>query len=240
WLTIIDTVLVEVPRIVKAMRGVIAATVLLFAISIYSGWWLVSNFPELISLIASQEMIDTVESGGLWTEGLLNIMPSSVLAISIITNNVVVTLMAFILGAFYGLGTLYIIAMNGVMLGGVFAFTRLHGLDAGLFEFIIAHGVVELSVICLAGAAGVYLGEALIRPGDRRRADAFRSAVSRAASLLLVAIPFLVGAGIIEGYVSPDAAISFAVKLATGLFYGVLFWYVLLGGFWSKIRTDSQ
>jgi len=90
--------------------------------------------------------------------------------------------------------------------------------------------VVELSVICLAGAAGLCLGEALIRPGERRRIDAFRDAVSRAGSLLVVAIPFLIGAGLIEGYISPNDSFSFEVKLMIGLAYGAVFWFVMVGG----------
>ena len=232
WRSLKHTALHAVPQVVRELRGVIVSTILLFMLSIFCGWWLVNTFPELVSLFASQKMIDTVQSGELWTDDLLNILPSSVLAFSIITNNVVVTLTAFVLGAFYGLGTFYIITMNGLMLGGIFAFTGRYGLDQRLLEFIVAHGVVELSVICLAGAAGLCLGEALMRPGERSRMDAFRDAVSRAGSLLIIAIPFLVGAGLIEGYISPNDNFSFAVKLMTGLAYGAVFWFVMVGGFW--------
>lgn len=232
WRSLRQTAVQGVPGVVRELRSVIINTILLFLLSVFCGWWLVSSFPELISLFASQKMIDTVQSGELWTDDLLNILPSSVLAFSIITNNVVVTLTAFVLGVFYGLGTFYIIAMNGLMLGGIFAFTGRYGLDQRLFEFIVAHGVVELSVICLAGAAGLSLGEALMRPGERNRMEAFRDAVSRAGSLLVVAIPFLVGAGVIEGYISPNDNVSFEVKLMTGLAYGAVFWFVMAGGFW--------
>ena len=236
WRSLKSTALYTVPKVVRELRGVIVATVLLFMLSIFCGWWLVHAFPELVSLFASQKMIDGVESGELWTDDLLNILPSSVLAFSIITNNVVVTLTAFVLGAFYGLGTFYIIAMNGLMLGGIFAFTGRNSLDQRLLEFIVAHGVVELSVICLAGAAGLSLGEALMRPGERRRTEAFRHAVSRAGSLLVVAIPFLIGAGIIEGYISPNDSFPFSLKLTVGLAYGAAFWFVMFGGFWRSPR----
>jgi len=239
WRSLRQTALYTVPKVVRELRTVIINTILLFIVSVFCGWWLVDTFPELVSLFASRKMIDTVQSGELWTDDLLNILPSSVLAFSIITNNVVVTLTAFVLGAFYGLGTFYIITMNGLMLGGIFAFTGRYGLDQRLLEFIVAHGVVELSVICLAGAAGLCLGEALIRPGERRRIDAFRDAVSRAGSLLVVAIPFLVGAGLIEGYISPNDSFSFEVKLMIGLAYGAVFWFVMVGGFWRVQPTPA-
>jgi len=241
WHSLKRTALRTVPKVIRELRSVIISTILLFMLSVFCGWWLVNTFPELVSLFASRKMIDTVQSGELWTDDLLNILPSSVLAFSIITNNVVVTLTAFVLGAFYGLGTFYIITMNGLMLGGVFAFTGRYGLDQRLLEFIVAHGVVELSVICLAGAAGLCLGEALIRPGEHRRIDAFRNAVSRAGALLVVAIPFLIGAGFIEGYISPDDRFPFEVKLMIGLAYGAVFWFVMMGGFWwTRPPTTSS
>ena len=234
WRSLGDVFLHEAPAVVHDMRAVLAATLALFALSLFCGWWLISGYPELAALFASQDMIDTVESGELWTDDLLNILPSSVLAFSIISNNITVTLFAFVLGAFYGLGTLYIISLNGLMLGGVFAFTAQHGLAGRLFEFIIAHGVVELSVICLAGAAGVSLGEALMRPGNRTRVEAFRTAVRRAGVLLLAAIPFLVGAGLIEGYISPDAAFPMPARLVIGLAYGLVFWLVMTRSLWQR------
>ena len=96
-----------------------------------SGWWLVATYPELARLFASEEMIETVQRGKLWTDGILNISPSSVLSVAIFTNNIVVALMAFCLGCVYGLGTIYIIALNGAMIGSLFAFTAQHGPGGG-------------------------------------------------------------------------------------------------------------
>lgn len=230
----------EVPAVVAAMRGTILASFALFILSGLGGWWLVHTYPDLASLFASPRMIDAVQSGILWTDDLLNVAPSSILSVSIMTNNIVVALMAFVLGVFYGLGTLYILTLNGFMLGGVFAFTARHDLAGRLFEFVIAHGVVELSVICLAAAAGVGLGEALIRPGDRSRVAAFQDAVYRAARLLAVVVPALVGAGIIEGHVSPDPDFSLPLRVAVGVGYGVLLWLVLSGRIWRLGKPPPQ
>jgi len=227
----------DAPRVVREIRGSILATVTLFLSCMLTGWLLVAEHPELAALFASAEMISQTQQGELWTDGLLNILPSSVVAVAIIANNLTVTLFAFALGAFFGLGTLYIISLNGLMLGGVFAFAGQYGLDGRLFEFVVAHGVVELSVVCLAGAAGVGLGEALMRPGPRTRVEAFREAVSRAGTLLLVAVPFLAGAGLIEGYVSPDPAYSMGQRLVIGVGYGLLFWLVL-GGLVFRSRSS--
>jgi hypothetical protein len=67
---------------------------LLFVLSAGAGWWLVSAFPELVSLIASESMIRTVEAGGLWTDDLLNVTPSSLLSLRIFSNNIAVSVFA--------------------------------------------------------------------------------------------------------------------------------------------------
>lgn len=222
----------RIPAVMRELRGALIAVVSVFLLTALAGWLLVDSYPETVGLIASETMIATVQSGELWTDDLLNIMPSSILAVSIMTNNIMVSITAFVLGSLYGLGTLYIMALNGFMLGGIFAFVRQYDLHGRLFEFVIAHGVVELSVICVAGAAGVKLGEALARPGRRSRSEAFREAVGQAAILLPGIALLLVGAGIIEGYVSPDPGLSLATKLVVGLSYGFLMIMLLSGRLW--------
>lgn len=219
-----------------ALRGRLAAVVAIFVLAALAGWWLVDQYPELAGLIASEDMIRAVQSGYLWTNGLLSVVPPAFLAFSIMSNNIVVALFAFTLGSFYGLGTLYILLMNGFMLGGVFAFTARYQLADELFSFVIAHGVVELSVICIAATAGISLGEALARPGPRSRARAFQTAVVEGGQVLVVCVLFLIGAGIIEGYVSPDETYPLAARVVIGCAYAFLL-FVVTSGVWR--RTPS-
>ena len=208
WLRWLNLYRYEVPALMRAMARPLVSTISLFIISIVVGWLLIDTFPELASLFASAQMIDKVQAGELWTDGLLNIMPSSVLSLQLMANNITVSLFAFALGALYGVGTLYIITLNGLMLGGIFAFTAKYQMAERLFGFIIAHGVVELSVICIAGSMGLKLGEALIRPGSKNRIQAFQLAVSETGKVLVAAVPFLILAGLIEGFISPDPDFS--------------------------------
>ena len=220
----------EVPLLMRSMMNAFASALLIFIASIVTGWTLVSAYPELISLFASPKMIEQVQQGQLWTDSLLNIAPSSILSLGIAANNITVTLLAFALGAFYGIGTLYIIGMNGLMLGGVFAFTASYGLGGRLFAFIIGHGVVELSIILIAGAMGLQLGEALIRPGQRNRMQAFQETSINTGKILLAATPFLIFAGLIEGFISPDPHFGMLARTIIGICSGTIFWGVMLLG----------
>lgn len=219
----------EVPAVLSELRAHLAWVVVLFALSLFAGAWLVDTYPKLIGLFASPQLIATVERGGLWTEGLLNVVPSSVLSIKVLTNNVVVSLFAWCAGFLFGLGTFYIVALNGLMLGAVFAFTARYELAGRLFEFIVAHGLVEVSVLCLSGAAGAAVGEALIRPQRASRADSFRAAALSSSRLLFVCVLLLIGCGVIEGYLSANPEVPLATRVLVGVGYW-LFMVALLSG----------
>ncbi|MGH8277835.1 MAG: stage II sporulation protein M, partial [Steroidobacteraceae bacterium] len=134
----------ELPQVVRWLRPYILWSTAIFLLTVLAGYALVHRYPELIALFASPDLIASVERGHLWTQGLLNIVPSAVLSVQILANNIVVSLFAYCAGFLFGLGTLYILGLNGLMLGAVLAFVSLHGLTEPLLGFIVAHGCVEL------------------------------------------------------------------------------------------------
>ena len=219
----------QIPRVVRWLAPYILWSTVIFALAVIAGYALVHRYPELIALFASPDLIATVERGQMWTEGLLNIVPSSVLSAQILANNIVVSLFAYCFGFLFGLGTLYILGLNGLMLGAVFAFVSQHGLRDQLLSFIVAHGCVELSVLCLSGAAGAAVGEALVRPGPGGRIESFREAALRSGQLLIACALLLVGAGVLEGYVSPNPRFPPLTRLVIGVSYW-LFMVALLSG----------
>lgn len=230
----------EIPEVVSELRVPILWVTLLFVLSAGAGWWLISAYPELVTLLASEEMINGVERGVLWTEGLHNIVPSSVLSVGILTNNIIVSLTAFVIGVFFGLGTFYIISLNGLMLGGIFAFTHQHGMAGELLKFVTAHGVVELSVICIAGAAGVMLGESLIRPTHGTRRESFQHATAKTSRLLVLCALLLIGCGFIEGYLSPDPDFPMANRVIVGFGYFVVMIGALTGRLFGRKAMPAK
>jgi uncharacterized membrane protein SpoIIM required for sporulation len=212
----------ETPAAVRWLAPYLVWSTLIFVLAACAGYALVHHYPDLIALFASPEMIASVEGGKLWTQGMLNIVPSSILSVEILTNNIVVSLFAYCFGFLFGLGTLYILGLNGLMLGAMFAFVGEHALAGQLFGFIVPHGCVELSVMCLSGAAGAAIGEALIRPGAGGRLESFRAAALRTGVVLLSCAVLLAGAGLIEGFVSPDPRFSLPARIAIGVGYWCL------------------
>lgn len=236
WLPMFRT---QIPQIVSSLRGHITWITALFVFSIAAGWSLISAFPELVSLIASETMIKMVEDGRLWTDDLLNVVPSSLLSVQIFTNNIAVSIFAVCAGFLFGLGTFYIIATNGLMIGGIFAFTHQHGLSGRLFEFVAAHGFVELSVICIAGAIGAAIGDSLIRPTHSSRRESFQRCMHHVGPLLLLCALLLVASGLIEGFVSPDPMFPLASRVVIGLSAWVLMVLALNGWLFGRGATAS-
>ena len=219
------------------MRIHLLAVTLLFVISGVTGFWLIYTYPDLIAMFADPRLISTVERGELWTDGLLNVTPSAVLSVSILTNNIVVSFFAFCSGVIFGLGTFYLIGMNGLSLGAIFAFTGQHGLAGRLFDFVIAHGCVELSCICIAGAAGAFVGEALIRPGELTRSEAFRIAAREGVRVLVAVTVLLFICGFIEGFVSPDPEIPRWARVTIGVGYWLFMISFLRGYVFGRSRV---
>lgn len=209
----------EVPESLARLRWHLLAVAVLFASGTVAGAWLVGANPSLARLFASAEMITTVERGRLWTEGLLSVIPPAVLSLQILANNVAVSLFAYSAGLLFGLGTFYIVTLNGLLLGGVFAFTAANGLGGELFQFVVAHGVVEVACLCVSGAAGAAVGESLVRPQLATRRESFARAARETLPVMVVVVLLLLGCGLIEGYVSPNPDVPLAARLVIGFGY---------------------
>lgn len=153
-----------------------------------------------------------------------------VFASALMTNNVGVTLYAFAGGFLAGVGTLYVLLLNGIGLGAIFGVYANEGVPLVLLAWVFPHGFIELTAICIAGGAGFGLGSALLMPGRRTRAEALMERGRAFLSLIAGTALMLVVAGLIEGFYSPlqlPAVWKFAFGGATAV---LLVLYFALGG----------
>ena len=185
------------------------------------------EFSELVGVPAGfREMY--IETKTHWWEDLNE--ANQIGASSIFTHNIQVTIYTFAFGALFGVGTLFYLAYNGLIIASIVSLTYNAGFGSDLITFMVGHGVVELSCIFMAGGAGLLIGSALLMPGDLSRADALKSRGKDAVRLMVGVALLLVLAGIIEGFISP-APIPASIKYSVGAITGIaLYAYLLLAG----------
>ena len=174
----------------------------------------------------AHHLIHNIEQRKLWMDIPLTERPYA--SSFIMTNNIQVCFLSFAGGVTAGLLTIYVLINNGLLLGGLTGLTAYHGIGLELWSFVIGHGVIELSMICIAGGSGLMLGWAMLHPGLLRRRDALTLAARKAVKLVLGCAPLLVIAGLIEGFISPNESIPWPIKWGVGLLSGVLLYSYLL------------
>ena len=214
------------PRIFRENlpRTLLAVAMFLFAMA--AGWAVTIHDPGFAHHLLGPQMMDTIDRREMWTNSVLTVQPMAASAIT--TNNLTVSFACFAFGITV-VGTIWMMLLNGLLIGVVGAATWHAGMAVSLWSFVAPHGVLELPSIFIAGGAGFEIARGLLFPGLLPRREAVARAGGRASRLLLGAIPLLLVAGSIEAFFSPTAApVAMKFSLAFLLGSALLAW--LFGG----------
>jgi len=139
------------------------------------------------------------------------------------TNNTAVAFNAFVFGLTAGLGTIFILVYNGLIVGALYGFLHQGGADLLLFySLILPHGVIELAAIFLSGGAGLMLGKGMLVPGKYTRKHSLILHAKKAVVLIPGMAVMMVIAAFIEGFftplnISPWLKLAFAALTFVGL-----------------------
>ncbi|CAM4311251.1 stage II sporulation protein M [Zobellia nedashkovskayae] len=149
--------------------------------------------------------------------------------LGITINNIRVALMAFAYGILLGIGTLFVMMQNGIMLGSFQYFFYDKGLLWESVRTIWIHGTIEIAVIIIAGCAGLVLANGILFPGTYTRLESFKRGVQNGLKIMLSTVPFFIIAGFLEGFVTrhtemPDALAILIILASLAL---ILFYYVI-------------
>jgi uncharacterized membrane protein SpoIIM required for sporulation len=128
--------------------------------------------------------------------------PAAQFASQVFSNNVLVAFQAFALGILLCVGTLFVLVANGANLGFALGLFAAAGQQPKFWGLILPHGMLELTAVFVAGAAGLRLGWTVIDPGDRPRGTALAEEGRRAVVIVLGLVVVFLVAGTIEGFVT--------------------------------------
>lgn len=222
WQSIREFYLWGFPQVVQQSRGYILLSVCLFVGATLISAGLAWRDPSFLSLVVPSELISQVrDRQELWMGSILGIEPLA--SSNIMINNLRVSFLAVAGGVTAGLLTLYVVLINGILIGAIGALVGQNNLAFPFWAFVFPHGALELPAIFLAVAAGFLLARAILFPGQYRRVDALKLYGRQAAQLVFGIVPMLVIAGVIEGFFSPNPAIPAPLKYIAGTIIFVLF-----------------
>jgi uncharacterized membrane protein SpoIIM required for sporulation len=186
--------------------------------------WAVDDPAAAIGIVPTQfqDAADPGTGGAALSPG-----EEAALSSEIYTNNIQVAFLAIAGGMLLGVGSAAVTIFNGGFVGALVGLTIENGSLGDLLRFVLPHGLLELSCIAVACSAGLRLGWSLIDPGPLTRGASLRQAARPAMEVVLGTMPWLVLAGVIEGFVSPRHP-SLPVAIGVGVAAAGSYWTLVI------------
>jgi uncharacterized membrane protein SpoIIM required for sporulation len=216
----------EYPRIIRRNFRYCALAFAVFAAGGLAGAALTLQDPDFKLQVLGPRMVRTIERKEMWTHSIISIKPLA--SSEIMTNNISVSFMTYAAGITAGLGTLYMLFFNGLLMGVIGTACAAAGMSLTLWSFVAPHGALELPAIFLAGGAGLKIAHGLLFPGMLPRKESLAIAGREATAIVLGTVPILIIAGTIEAFVSPTG-MPVPLKFAmSGALLVLLFSYLFM------------
>ncbi len=214
---------VEVPQAVWIERRNVARAATVLGLALVLGFAVSYADADLARALVGDDLAGEIERGAAWTDRIEREQAYASTSITIVLNNVGVGLRVFVLGILGGVATLIGLVSNGLSIGAVFGYATQLGTQETLLRFIVAHGPLELSMICVAGGAGLCLGRAVVSPGRRSRLKALREEGAQGLRLVVFATIGFGVVGTVEGFVSPGSHFPTSLNACVGALLWLLF-----------------
>jgi uncharacterized membrane protein SpoIIM required for sporulation len=185
----------------RSWRWWVGTAVAFFFVTVLIAVW-VSGNPEVQAALKTPTEIDELVNNDFASYYSEN--PAGSFALHVWVNNSLVAAQCIAYAILLGIPIPYLLFQNAANLGLIAGFM----FDAGKADIFLGlltpHGLIELTAVFLAAAAGMRLGWSVVSPGNRPRgqvlAEQGRSVVSVAVGLVGV----LLVAGLIEALVTPS------------------------------------
>ncbi len=185
--------------------------VVFIAISVGTAAW-ISADPALLATLGPPDLLEQYAEEsftGYYTEN-----PAAVFMGMVWTNNAWIALQCVLFGI-TGIWPVNVLVQNAMGLGVSGAVMAAHGRADVMILYILPHGLLEMTSIFVAGAAGLHLFWSWVSPGHRSRAEAL-AAQGRALATVAIGLVFaLFLAGLVEGFVT-GWTLPWPVKIGIG------------------------
>ena len=206
--TVVDFLVRGFPQLVYELRWQLWLAIFLMTLGAACGFALTAADPErFYSFVdpalaggrgptASREELNAVlfgDSGGSTAQ-------LSQFASFLFQHNAKIGMMCFGLGFLAGVPVALLLFTNGLMLGAMIAVHWHKDLTIEFCTWVMGHGVTELLAVCLCGAAGLAVGQALVFPGVHKRLENLARMGRKAGAVVIGTVLLFFIAALIEGY----------------------------------------
>jgi uncharacterized membrane protein SpoIIM required for sporulation len=208
------------PALVRSEWRLVSAAAILFFGPFLGLIAVLQQFPEFVHYLLAPEQIaqfHQMYDPGNKRLGMREADTNVMMFGFYIWNNVRIGFQTFAGGLLFGVGSLWFLAANAVVLGAVAGYLTQAGLSQTFWSFVAGHSSLELVAIVLSGAAGLRLGLALVAPGNRSRKSALVAAAKPAVRIMYGAAALFLAAAFVEAFWSPLTGIPFGVKIGVGI-----------------------
>jgi uncharacterized membrane protein SpoIIM required for sporulation len=232
----------QLPVIMLKNWVLVMLAALIFLGSFAITYTLVRQNPAVAETIVSGEMLDQMEesySSGISEERSLS--AKNFMVTFYIQNNVSIAFGCFALGVLLGIGTIYILVYNGIMLGAITGYIVGMGYGRNFANFVTAHTAAELTGLVMAGAAGLALGFAIVKATRYYRKEWLALERRNIFTLVAASACLLLMAALIEGLISPSL-LPYAIKAGLAIFTILLIggYFILWPGFRMFLWRNRQ
>jgi uncharacterized membrane protein SpoIIM required for sporulation len=205
----------------------LGTAVISLAVAFISGWWIARTPAVQASLVSRSQVASLVNHQ---FRNYYSQYAAPAFAFKVWSNNVLVAAEALIFGVLLGIPTLWVLLNNSLNVGIDGGLMIGHGKTAEFFGLILPHGMLELSAVFLAAAAGLRLGWTIIDPGARPRARALAEEGRATITIALGLIVVLLVSGVIEAFVTPSPLPTWSRILLGAVAETAFLAYVLILG----------
>jgi uncharacterized membrane protein SpoIIM required for sporulation len=158
-------------------------------------------------------------------------------------NNIYVSFVIFVQGLLLGVGTVYGLFYNGVMLGSFEYYFFAHGLGWQSILVVFIHGTLEISAIIIAGAAGLILGTSILFPGTLKRSQSILIGAKDGIKIIIGLLPIFLTAAFFEGFITRHTGMPVWLSifiLAASLIFIIWYFVIYPLRMRKRIITEDQ
>ena len=176
------------------LANAITITLLLFLATVMIGWVGSAQNPsigeELIKLFG-KEVASQMDGKNPFD-----------MCVKIFFNNLEACILLFLGGATFGIITIFIMSLNGIVIGAIIEIVHTDHTPLFVAAAILPHGIFEIPAFILSGAIGILLAQSLIAEWYGK-GDAAADARRFGRLFILYVLPLLVIAAYVEAFITP-------------------------------------